>query len=366
MLPEGAAAAACAAARRGPRSPGCCGSCPWPGALGRGRGRRAGRLAAGGRRARGGCSGSSGRGAVSGSVRARAAQPSGATTRRRRAPKPPARIASRPHDLLESAGGPHLSIGPRKNPPAGKMRAHPKESRCSRNKPDRPRPPACPQPPHPFRRDRLEPSARLPPGRRAHPGRRRAGRPSSPGSPTWPNVLQEIPARQLARSEKEILESDDIQLIASAAIPDERAPLGIEAMRHGKDFLSDKPGMTTPAAAGRGPPRAGPDPPDLLDHVQRAAREPGHREGGRAGQGRAPSARWSTSSASGPHRLNLKTRPALVLQEGALRRRPVRSRLAPVRPVPVPDRLDAGRDRGRPGGEPAPPRARPASRTSAR
>jgi predicted dehydrogenase len=52
------------------------------------------------------------------------------------------------------------------------------------------------------------------------------------------------PQAKLARSEKEILESD-VQLIASAGIPDQRAPLGIQAMRHGKDYLSDKPGMTS-------------------------------------------------------------------------------------------------------------------------
>jgi predicted dehydrogenase len=56
---------------------------------------------------------------------------------------------------------------------------------------------------------------------------------------------RKYPHAKLARSEKEILESDEIQLIASAAIPDQRAPLGIEAMRHGKDFLADKPGMTS-------------------------------------------------------------------------------------------------------------------------
>jgi predicted dehydrogenase len=53
------------------------------------------------------------------------------------------------------------------------------------------------------------------------------------------------PAARLARSEKEILEDASIQLIVSASIPNERAPLGIQAMRHGKDFMSDKPGMTT-------------------------------------------------------------------------------------------------------------------------
>jgi predicted dehydrogenase len=53
------------------------------------------------------------------------------------------------------------------------------------------------------------------------------------------------PQAKLARSEQEILEDPTLQLVASAAIASERAPLGIEVMRHGKDFLSDKPGMTT-------------------------------------------------------------------------------------------------------------------------
>jgi predicted dehydrogenase len=48
-----------------------------------------------------------------------------------------------------------------------------------------------------------------------------------------------------ARSEREILEDPRIQLVVSASIPDERARLGIEVMRHGKDFLADKPGITT-------------------------------------------------------------------------------------------------------------------------
>jgi len=45
----------------------------------------------------------------------------------------------------------------------------------------------------------------------------------------------------VARSEDEILEDPSIQLIAAAPIPDQRAKLGMRAMRHGKDFLSDKP-----------------------------------------------------------------------------------------------------------------------------
>jgi predicted dehydrogenase len=53
------------------------------------------------------------------------------------------------------------------------------------------------------------------------------------------------PAAKLARSQKEILEDNSIKLIVSASIPNERAPLGIEVMRHGKDFMADKPGITT-------------------------------------------------------------------------------------------------------------------------
>jgi predicted dehydrogenase len=54
-----------------------------------------------------------------------------------------------------------------------------------------------------------------------------------------------FPQAKLARSEKEILEDKSIQLVVSAAIPVERAPLGIAVMRHGKDFMADKPGIIT-------------------------------------------------------------------------------------------------------------------------
>ncbi len=53
------------------------------------------------------------------------------------------------------------------------------------------------------------------------------------------------PTAKLARSEKEILEDKSIQLVVSASIPIDRAPLGIEVMKHGKDFMVDKPGITT-------------------------------------------------------------------------------------------------------------------------
>ena len=56
---------------------------------------------------------------------------------------------------------------------------------------------------------------------------------------------KQFPQVKLARSEAEVLEDPGIKLVVSAAIPDERGPLGIRVMQHGKDFMSDKPGMTT-------------------------------------------------------------------------------------------------------------------------
>lgn len=53
------------------------------------------------------------------------------------------------------------------------------------------------------------------------------------------------PQVKLARSIEEILEDETIQLVVSAAVPNERAPLGVAVMQHGKDYMSDKPAFTT-------------------------------------------------------------------------------------------------------------------------
>jgi predicted dehydrogenase len=47
------------------------------------------------------------------------------------------------------------------------------------------------------------------------------------------------------RDRRALLEAPEIQLVVSAAIPGDRAALGITAMRHGKDVLMDKPGALT-------------------------------------------------------------------------------------------------------------------------
>ena len=56
---------------------------------------------------------------------------------------------------------------------------------------------------------------------------------------------KQFPQVKIASSEKEILEDNSIQLILSSGIPDERAPLGVQVMKHGKDYMVDKPGITT-------------------------------------------------------------------------------------------------------------------------
>ncbi len=51
---------------------------------------------------------------------------------------------------------------------------------------------------------------------------------------------------QVARVEKDrLLENPAVPLVLTAAVPDRRAGIAIEAMRHGKDVMTDKPGCTT-------------------------------------------------------------------------------------------------------------------------
>ncbi len=54
----------------------------------------------------------------------------------------------------------------------------------------------------------------------------------------YPNV-------KVAGSEEEILDDSSVQMVASASIPVDRAPLGIRVMKAGKDFMADKPGIVT-------------------------------------------------------------------------------------------------------------------------
>ncbi len=64
-----------------------------------------------------------------------------------------------------------------------------------------------------------------------------------------PDLLEgfrrQFPQAKVARSEAEVLEDPSVKLVLSSGIPDERAPLGVRVMRHGKDYMADKPGVTT-------------------------------------------------------------------------------------------------------------------------
>lgn len=60
-----------------------------------------------------------------------------------------------------------------------------------------------------------------------------------------PAFTKRYPDVKVAKSEAGILEDNSIQLVASAGIPVERAPLGIRVMKSGKDYMTDKPGILT-------------------------------------------------------------------------------------------------------------------------
>jgi hypothetical protein len=54
-----------------------------------------------------------------------------------------------------------------------------------------------------------------------------------------------FPNVKIAATQDEILEDPTVQLVLTSQIASERAGIAVRAMKHGKDFLSDKPGMTT-------------------------------------------------------------------------------------------------------------------------
>ncbi len=54
-----------------------------------------------------------------------------------------------------------------------------------------------------------------------------------------------FPNVKIVATQDEVLHDPAIQLVLSSQVASERAPLGVRAMRQGKDFLADKPGITT-------------------------------------------------------------------------------------------------------------------------
>ena len=131
-----------------------------------------------------------------------------------------------------------------------------------------------------------------------------------------------------------LLEDKTIALILSSGIPADRAPLGIEVMRHGKDYMSDKPGMTSL---------------EQLAEVRRVQAETRRiysvcysehfetRSTVKAGELIAAGAigKVINTVGLGPHKLKNLPRPDWFYSARAHRRRPDRHRLASMRTVPV-------------------------------
>ena len=57
--------------------------------------------------------------------------------------------------------------------------------------------------------------------------------------------VAKYPSTKPARSLEEILDDPEVRLVASAAVPDLRGPLGCRVMRAGKDYFTDKAPFTT-------------------------------------------------------------------------------------------------------------------------
>jgi predicted dehydrogenase len=54
-----------------------------------------------------------------------------------------------------------------------------------------------------------------------------------------------LPGRAVARTIDEIIEADDIDVVVTAAVPDQRGDIAVRALRAGKHVVADKPGVTT-------------------------------------------------------------------------------------------------------------------------
>jgi predicted dehydrogenase len=128
--------------------------------------------------------------------------------------------------------------------------------------------------------------------------------------------MERFPHIPRVADRRRLLEDESIQLITCAAIPRDRAGHAIEAMRHGKDFMVDKPGLTTF---------------EQLEAVRRVQAETGRifsvdfterfevRATTRAGQLVAAGAigRVIHTAGLGPHRLNRPLRPEWFFRRDA-------------------------------------------------
>lgn len=125
-----------------------------------------------------------------------------------------------------------------------------------------------------------------------------------------------FPGLAAVSDHRALLEDRAIDVIVTAAVPRDRAALAIEAMRHGKDVMSDKPGVTTLAQ---------------LEAVQRTAAETGRIFSVCFGERfQVPAVQVALEMVAageigavvqtlglGPHRLNAAIRPAWFFDKAA-------------------------------------------------
>lgn len=135
-----------------------------------------------------------------------------------------------------------------------------------------------------------------------------------PNESTLTDFVKRFPSARPVRSADEILQRDDVRLVAAAAVTSERGPLGCRVMQHGKDYFTDKAPFTRL---------------DQLEEARRVAAETGrkyaiyyserlHNESGvHAGELVRGGAigRVIQVLGLGPHRLRLETRPAWFFEK---------------------------------------------------
>ena len=125
--------------------------------------------------------------------------------------------------------------------------------------------------------------------------------------------IERYPHIPRVTDKRRLLEDPTVQLILTAAINCDRAAIAIEAMRHGKDVMSDKPGCTTARTACGAASHGCRDRPHLVGELLRAVRGPRGHARGRAGEAGAIG-RVVQTVGLGPHRLNRDLRPDWFFQ----------------------------------------------------
>ncbi len=68
---------------------------------------------------------------------------------------------------------------------------------------------------------------------------------SDPDAAVARAVRRRWPDAPVAEDPRELLEDESISLIVTAAVPDQRAGIAVDALRSGKNVMTDKPGCTT-------------------------------------------------------------------------------------------------------------------------